>query len=97
MRVIGTIVGGVLGIVVWEITRGNPYGLSVLTFFVMMPFYYLFFTKKMLSPGVIMVQITTILVICYEYQYTVSGATTYDSAEVVAGKVNRKQIKKSCF
>ncbi|KAG1469964.1 hypothetical protein G6F56_002956 [Rhizopus delemar] len=86
MRVIGTIVGGVLGIVVWEITRGNPYGLSVLTFFVMMPFYYLFFTKKMLSPGVIMVQITTILVICYEYQYTVSGATTYDSAEVVAGK-----------
>ncbi|KAG0929547.1 hypothetical protein G6F30_011974 [Rhizopus arrhizus] len=86
LRVIGTILGGVLGIIVWEITRGNPYGLSVLTFFVMMPLYFLFFTKRILTPGVMMTQITAILVICYEYQYKMSGAAVYDSAEVVAGK-----------
>jgi hypothetical protein len=88
LRVIGTILGGVLGIIVWEITRGNPYGLSVLTFFVMMPLYFLFFTKRILTPGVMMTQITAILVICYEYQYKMSGAAVYDSAEVVAGKVD---------
>ncbi|RCH92303.1 hypothetical protein CU097_001626 [Rhizopus azygosporus] len=86
LRVIGTVAGGVLGIIVWEITRGNPYGLAVLMFILMMPLYYLFFTNKMLSPLVIMIQITCILVICYEYQYVTSGVAVYDSAEVVAGK-----------
>lgn len=35
-----------------------------------------------------MTQITAVLVICYEYQYKMSGAAVYDSAEVVAGKVD---------
>lgn len=91
LRVIGTVAGGVLGIIVWEITRGNPYGLAVLMFILMIPLYYLFFTNKMLSPLVIMIQVTCILVVCYEYQYVTSGVAVYDSAEVVAGKVSRFQ------
>lgn len=59
---IGSVIGGVLGIIVWEIVRGNPFGLAVLNFFVMMPLYYLFFTKQAIGMGVIMVQITNILV-----------------------------------
>ncbi|GAA5816474.1 hypothetical protein MFLAVUS_010003 [Mucor flavus] len=58
LRVAGTALGGVLGIIVWKIVDGNPYGLVALTF----------------------------VVICYEYQYVVSGAPTYDSIEMVAGK-----------
>ncbi|KAI8355533.1 hypothetical protein BD560DRAFT_335853 [Blakeslea trispora] len=86
LRVIGTVLGGVLGIIVWEIARGNPYGLVVLTFFVMMPLYYVFFTSQILKMVAIMTQLTLLLVVCYEYQYVVSGAPTYDSVEVVAGK-----------
>lgn len=86
LRVLGTILGGVLGIIVWEIVRGNPYGLVILTFFVMWPLYYIFFTSQIINMVAIMTQITLLLVVCYEYQYVVSGAATYDSVEVVAGK-----------
>ncbi|KAI8371963.1 hypothetical protein EDC96DRAFT_439303 [Choanephora cucurbitarum] len=86
LRVIGTVLGGVLGIVVWEVVRGNPYGLVILTFFVMMPLYYIFFTSQIFKMVAIMTQLTLLLVVCYEYQYVVSGAATYDSVEVVAGK-----------
>jgi hypothetical protein len=42
----------------------------------------------------IMTQITLLLVVCYEYQYVISGAAVYDSVEVVAGKVKRNIINK---
>lgn len=87
LRVLGTVLGGVAGIVVWEITRGNPYGLSVLMFFAMMPLYYVFFTSQIMNIVAIMTQITLILVVIMEYTYVVSGAPTFDSVEVVAGKV----------
>ncbi|KAI9486242.1 MAG: hypothetical protein EXX96DRAFT_516153 [Benjaminiella poitrasii] len=86
LRVIGTVLGGVLGIIVWEITRGNPYGLSVLLFIVMIPLYYIFFTNQLFKIVAIMSQVTMIMVVCYEYQYVVSGAAVYDSVEFVAGK-----------
>ncbi|KAI8877640.1 hypothetical protein K501DRAFT_260071 [Backusella circina FSU 941] len=86
LRVAGTIMGGVLGIIVWEITRGNPYGLVILTFFLLMPLYYLFFTSQVLNIVAIMTKVTLLLVICYEYQYVVGGTTGYDSVELVAGK-----------
>lgn len=54
--------GGVLGIIVWEIARGNPYGLVVLTFFLMMPLYYLFFTSQVLNIVAIMTKVTLLLV-----------------------------------
>ncbi|GAN01233.1 hypothetical protein MAM1_0005c00665 [Mucor ambiguus] len=86
LRVLGTVLGGVAGIVVWEITRGNPYGLSVLMFIVMMPLYYIFFTNQIMNIVAIMTQITLILVVVMEYTYVVSGAPTFDSVEIVAGK-----------
>jgi hypothetical protein len=58
----GTIAGGVLGIIVWEIARGNPYGLAVLTFFVMWPLYYIFFTSPIFNITAIMTQVTMMLV-----------------------------------
>lgn len=89
LRVGGTVLGGVLGIVVWEIVRGNPYGLVILMFFIMWPLYYIFFTSQIINMVAIMTQITLLLVVCYEYQYVVSGAATYDSVELVAGKVSQ--------
>ncbi|KAI8639572.1 hypothetical protein BD408DRAFT_349684 [Parasitella parasitica] len=86
LRVVGTVLGGVAGIIVWEITRGNPYGLSVLMFFVMMPLYYVFFTSQIMNIVAIMTQITLILVVIMEYTYVVSGVAVYDSVEIVAGK-----------
>ncbi|CEP06984.1 hypothetical protein [Parasitella parasitica] len=86
LRVLGTILGGVAGIIVWEITRGNPYGLSALMFFVMMPLYYIFFTSQIMNIVAIMTQITLILVVVMEYTYVVGGVAVYDSVEVVAGK-----------
>ncbi|KAL7316809.1 hypothetical protein PS15m_003250 [Mucor circinelloides] len=86
LRVLGTVLGGVAGIIVWEITRGNPYGLSVLMFFVMIPLYYIFFTSQIMNIVAIMTQITLILVVIMEYTYVVSGAPTFDSVEIVAGK-----------
>lgn len=92
MRVVGTVLGGVVGIIVWEITRGNPYGLSVLMFFVMMPLYYIFFTSQIMNIVAIMIQITLILVVIMEYNYVVSGVAVHDSVEIVAGKVEYSQI-----
>ncbi|KAI8080209.1 uncharacterized protein B0P05DRAFT_540434 [Gilbertella persicaria] len=86
LRVMGTVLGGVVGIIVWEITRGNPYGIVVLTFFVMMPLYFIFFTSQVFNVVALMTQMTLLLVICYEYQYVVGGTPNYDSIEVVAGK-----------
>ncbi|KAI8991729.1 hypothetical protein BDF20DRAFT_812473 [Mycotypha africana] len=85
LRVIATVIGGVMGIVIWEIVRGNPYGLTILTFVVMLPVYHIFFTREVLRMGTIMVQITLVLVTCYEYQGVASGTAT-DSVESVAGK-----------
>ena len=92
MRVVGTVLGGVVGIIVWEITRGNPYGLSVLMFFVMMPLHYIFFTSQIMNIVAIMTQITLILVVIMEYTYVASGVAVHDSVEVVAGKVQYSHV-----
>lgn len=62
LRVMGTVLGGVLGIIVWEIARGNPYGVVILSFFVMMPLYFIFFTSQVFNIVAIMTQITLLLV-----------------------------------
>lgn len=56
-------------------------------FVVMMPLYYIFFTSQIMNIVAIMTQITLILVVVMEYTYVVSGAPTFDSVEIVAGKV----------
>lgn len=44
---LGTVIGAVLSIIVWEIARGNPYGIAVLTFFaVFIPFEYLLIVSR---------------------------------------------------
>ncbi|KAG1470552.1 hypothetical protein G6F56_002620 [Rhizopus delemar] len=85
-RVFGSVLGAVLGIVVWEITRGNPYGLAVLLFFVFLPMYYIFFFVTKYRVAVLMGKVTMLLVIVYEYNYVNSGAVTYDQVYTVAGK-----------
>ncbi|CEJ05363.1 hypothetical protein RMCBS344292_19306 [Rhizopus microsporus] len=85
-RVIGSIVGAVLGIIVWEITRGNPYGLAVLSFVIFLPLYYIFFFVAKFRVAALMSKITMILVIIYEYNYAVSGVAIYDQVYTVAGK-----------
>lgn len=62
LRVAGTALGGVLGIIVWKIVDGNPYGLVALTFVVMMPLYYYFFTGEVTKIVIIMIQVTLLLV-----------------------------------
>ncbi|KAI7892507.1 uncharacterized protein EV154DRAFT_441374 [Mucor mucedo] len=86
LRILGTVLGGVAGIIIWEITRGNPYGLVILTFFVMWPLYYVFFTNQVLNIVAIMTQVTLMLVICYEYQFIANGVAVHDSVEMIAGK-----------
>lgn len=58
----GTVFGGVLGIIVWKIVDGNPYGVVALTFVVMWPLYYFFFTGEATKILIIMTQITLLLV-----------------------------------
>lgn len=62
MRVVGTVAGGVLAIVVWEISRGNPYGLGVLIFVMATLFYYILIYKPLLRTLAIMTLITMVLV-----------------------------------
>lgn len=62
MRVVGTVAGGVLAIVVWEISRGNPYGLGVLIFVMATFFYYILIYKPLLRTLAIMTLITMVLV-----------------------------------
>lgn len=90
LRLIGTIIGGVLGIVIWEISRGNPYGISVLCFVCFLFLQYSFFYGPMYAkPISILVTVTLGLVIVYEYQYVQDGVPNHDEVYVVAGKVGR--------
>ncbi|KAI8080632.1 hypothetical protein BDF21DRAFT_472009 [Thamnidium elegans] len=82
LRVAGTALYGALGIIVWKTVDGNPYGLVAPTFVVTMPLYYYFSTGEVIKVVIIMIQVTLLLVIYYEYQYVLNGAPTYDSIEM---------------
>ncbi|KAI8391640.1 uncharacterized protein BYT42DRAFT_557576 [Radiomyces spectabilis] len=86
MRVAGTILGGVLGIVVWEISRGNPYGLAVVLFIFILPLYYAFFFIAPLRVLALMAKVTMLLVCIYEYNYVVDQLPNHDEVYTVAGK-----------
>ncbi|KAI9251490.1 hypothetical protein BDA99DRAFT_563757 [Phascolomyces articulosus] len=85
MRVLGTVCGGVLGIVVWEIAQGNPYGLAVVTTVVAIFCYYCLLYKAPLRMLAIMTLITLVMIICYEYQF-VADNTGSDAVWTLAGK-----------
>lgn len=61
MRIVGTAIGGILGIVVWEISRGNPYGLAVLMFFVLCVLYHVLMYKPVLRMVAILTIVTLLL------------------------------------
>jgi hypothetical protein len=62
LGLLGTIWGGVLSIIVWEITRANVYAMVVLTFIVMVPLHYMFFTNNTYSFLAIMTQFAYLMV-----------------------------------
>ncbi|KAI7853113.1 hypothetical protein BDC45DRAFT_464852 [Circinella umbellata] len=85
MRVLGTVFGGVVAIAVWEISRGNPYGLAAASTVVAILFYYCLLYKAPLRMLAIMSLITMMLIICYEYQFVADG-TGDDPIWTLAGK-----------
>ena len=62
MRVLGTVCGGVVAIIVWEIAQGNPYGLAVVSTIVAIIFYYCLLYKAPLRMLAIMSLITMVMV-----------------------------------
>ncbi|KAI8086522.1 uncharacterized protein BX664DRAFT_159289 [Halteromyces radiatus] len=87
LRFVGTVIGGVLGIVVWEISRGNPYGLSVLCFVCFMFFQYAFlFGPPYMRPLHMVAIVTLVLVTIYEMQYIQDQVSNHDEVYTVAGK-----------
>ena len=62
MRTLGTAAGGVLGIVVWEITQGNPYGIGVVMFVVVGLVYHVLIYKPSLRVFCILTNVTMLLV-----------------------------------
>ncbi|KAI7855313.1 hypothetical protein BDC45DRAFT_583069 [Circinella umbellata] len=58
MKTLGTIAGGILGIVIWEITQGNSYGIGVV----------MYISSLAVRIFCIVTTITLILVVVYEYQ-----------------------------
>ncbi|KAI9302036.1 hypothetical protein BJ944DRAFT_206690 [Cunninghamella echinulata] len=90
-RLAGTVFGGIIGIIVWEITRGNPYGIAVLTFSIVVYFKYkLFFGAPYMRPISLLTIVTMMLVVVYEYSYVQDNINNpnanYDKVYVVAGK-----------
>ncbi|KAI8642259.1 hypothetical protein BD408DRAFT_344582 [Parasitella parasitica] len=83
---LGTICGGVLSIIVFEIARGNPYGLAVLTFVVMPPFHYVFFTNPAYSFFSVMTQYAYLMIITTGYQISLAGGDQTNVIEIAAGK-----------
>ncbi|KAI9253395.1 hypothetical protein BDA99DRAFT_519655 [Phascolomyces articulosus] len=86
MKTLGTIAGGVLGIVVWEITQGNPYGIGGVLFVVLAILYYQLMYRPTLRMFCVLTIITLLLVVIYEYQYKVGGMAGHDEVWTVAGK-----------
>ncbi|KAL7310317.1 hypothetical protein PS15m_009833 [Mucor circinelloides] len=83
---LGTLCGGVLSIIVFEIVRGNPYGLAVLTCVVMPPFHYIFFTNPAYSFFSVMTQYAYLMIITTGYQTSLLGGDQTNVIEIAAGK-----------
>ena len=62
MRVCGSIFGCIAGIVIWEIARGNPYGIAVMSFVFFVPLYYVFFFKPLWKVATFLAKVTLLLV-----------------------------------
>ncbi|KAF7723004.1 hypothetical protein EC973_002420 [Apophysomyces ossiformis] len=85
-RVAGSIAGGILGIVAWEISRGNPYGLAIVLLIIILYCYHVFLFSPTYKPVALMTKVTMILVALYEFQYVAEGIPYHDQVWTVAGK-----------
>lgn len=85
-RIVGSVVGAVLGIVVWEICQGNPYGMAVVCFIIFLPLYHIFFFVPKYRVAALMSTVTMLLVVSYEYSYVLEDIADYDKVYTVAGK-----------
>ncbi|KAI7892588.1 uncharacterized protein EV154DRAFT_462242 [Mucor mucedo] len=87
LGLLGTVIGALLSIIVWEIVRGNPYGIGILSFImVFVPFQYMLLTSRIYSFLAIMTLFAYLMVITTGYQEAVGGALKHDSIEMAAGK-----------
>ncbi|KAH8553614.1 hypothetical protein BGW37DRAFT_486400 [Umbelopsis sp. PMI_123] len=73
----GTVIGAIMSIVIWEISRGNPYALAVLQFIFYLPCWYVFLNVS--APGKFwrttgqFAMITNSLILTYTYQFMKTG------------------------
>ncbi|KAI8073135.1 hypothetical protein BC940DRAFT_290632 [Gongronella butleri] len=84
VRVLGSVIGAILGIVVWEICQGNPYALTIVSFLVFIPHYHIFFFNPVYRVASLMSKVTMVLVVIYEYDSVQAG--TYEAVWTIAGK-----------
>ncbi|KAI8378396.1 Fusaric acid resistance protein-like-domain-containing protein [Blakeslea trispora] len=85
-RLLGSMIGAVLGIIVWEISRGNPYGLAVICFVVFLPLYHVFFFVQRYRVMALMSKVTMLLIVSYEFNYVAEQVPNHDQIYTVAGK-----------
>ncbi|ORX50433.1 hypothetical protein DM01DRAFT_1094193 [Hesseltinella vesiculosa] len=83
-RVLGSVVGAVLGIAVWEICQGNPYALAVVLFILFVPHYHIFFHSSVYRVAALMSNITMLLVVIYAFNSVQTGPP--ETVYIIAGK-----------
>ncbi|KAI8147193.1 hypothetical protein BJV82DRAFT_509020 [Fennellomyces sp. T-0311] len=86
MRVSGSILGCLIGVTIWEISSGNPYGIAVLCFAFFVPIYYIFFFTTTYKVAMFLSKVTLLLVIIYEYNNVEWGKDTDEPVYVIAAK-----------
>ncbi|KAI9480660.1 MAG: hypothetical protein EXX96DRAFT_481656 [Benjaminiella poitrasii] len=83
---IGTVIGAVFSIVIWEISRGNPYGLAILSFVAITPFHYLALKNEVFNFLSIMMSYMYLMIITTAYQTAVGEDLQDNIIELAAGK-----------
>jgi len=63
--------------------------MSVVCFVVFLPLYHIFFFVPKYRVASLMITVTMLLVVAYEYAYIVEGLTNHDEVYTVAGKVSK--------
>ncbi|KAI7885827.1 hypothetical protein K492DRAFT_2038 [Lichtheimia hyalospora FSU 10163] len=86
LRFAGTAFGGILGMLVWEMTRSNPYGMAVLLFVGFVLLYHVFVSKPMYRVVPMLTAVTMMLVVLYSYNFKVGVFQGNWPVYVIAGK-----------
>ncbi|ORX53644.1 hypothetical protein DM01DRAFT_1383643 [Hesseltinella vesiculosa] len=73
VRTLGTFVGAVCGLMIWEITQGNIWGILVVNFIFNIPMYMIYTLSTFWRATGLFSLITTSLILGYGYIYKVTG------------------------